>query len=82
MTPEIKTALADHKTALLALLAGGGSQAASPPPWPPRPPELADWPTRWREQWGRLANQLEEEGVPFPESERTAFSQVKAAAGK
>src|SRR5262249_8978933 len=47
-------------------------------PWPPRPPELARWPIEWREKWGRLANQLEDEGVPFPESERRAFQQVKA----
>jgi hypothetical protein len=46
-------------------------------PWPPRPSELACWPIERREQWGRLANQLEDEGVPFPESERTAFRQVK-----
>jgi hypothetical protein len=47
-------------------------------PWPPRPAELAGWPIEWRERWGRLANQLEEEGVPFPESERAAFGVVKA----
>jgi hypothetical protein len=51
------------------------------PPWPPRPAELARWPVERREQWGRLANQLEDEGVQFPESERRAFHQVKAEMG-
>ncbi len=77
MTPEIKAALATHKPALLALLSG----VEQPAPWPPRPAELADWPVERREEWGRLANQLEDEGTPFPESERRAFDQVKAGTG-
>jgi hypothetical protein len=52
--------------------------ATSKPPWPPRPVELAEWPTDLRQRWGELANRLEDEGVPFPESERQAFMQVNA----
>ncbi len=46
-------------------------------PWPPRPEELATWPDGWRERWGELANNLEAQGVAFPESERRAFAQIK-----
>ena len=77
MTPEVKAALATHKPDLLRLLGDRlGEQA--PPPWPPRPPELAGWPVEWRARWGRLANELEDAGTPFPESERQAFRRVKA----
>jgi hypothetical protein len=48
------------------------------PRWPPRPEELADWPIPWREKWGRLANDLEDQGLKFPECEREAFRLVKA----
>lgn len=48
--------------------------------WPPRPAELAAWPIERRERWGRLANRMEDDGVPFPESERRAFHEIKAAA--
>ena len=41
--------------------------------WPPRPTELADWPIPRRQRWGELANAFEDQGVPFPESERRAF---------
>jgi hypothetical protein len=47
-------------------------------PWPPRPAELAEWPIVWRERWGRLANDLEDRDVLFPESERQAFEKIKA----
>jgi len=47
-------------------------------PWPPRPAELAEWPIPWRERWGRLANQLQDQGVPWPDHERQAFDRVKA----
>jgi hypothetical protein len=47
-------------------------------PGPPRPPELARWPIERREQWGRLANDLQDQGVPWPEHERQAFDLVKA----
>jgi hypothetical protein len=50
-------------------------------PWPPRPSELALWPVKRRQRWGELANQLEDCGVPFPESERRAFEQIKAEVG-
>ena len=29
-----------------------------------------------RERWGRRANELESEGVRFPESERRAFGEI------
>jgi hypothetical protein len=48
---------------------------------PPRPAELADWPISWRERWGRLANDLEARGTPFPESEAQAFRHVKIEIG-
>jgi hypothetical protein len=60
----------------------GGSPQVCPdfaPPWPPRPQELAAWPVAWREKWSRLANRLEDEGVPFPESERRAFHEIRAS---
>src|SRR5262245_37809376 len=41
MTPEVKTALATHKPALMRLLSAVESPAPPPPPWPPRPAELA-----------------------------------------
>jgi hypothetical protein len=47
-----------------------------------RPPELAGWPIPWRQRWGELSNRFEDEGVPFPESERRAFAQVKAEMGR
>jgi hypothetical protein len=39
---------------------------------------LADWPIPWRERWGRRANELAEQGIPFPEDERRAFVEVQA----
>jgi hypothetical protein len=52
------------------------------PPWARRPPEMVeeigDWPIAWRQRWGELSNQFEDEGVPFPDSERHAYHQVKA----
>jgi hypothetical protein len=47
-------------------------------PWPPRPAEIGAWPIPWRQRWGELSNQLEDQGIPFPESERRAFARVKA----
>jgi hypothetical protein len=77
LTPEAKAALAAHKPALLATLAG-----VADPPWSPRRPpavveEIGGWPIPWRQRWGELCNQFEDEGVPFPESERLAYNQVK-----
>jgi hypothetical protein len=51
---------------------------ATPTPWPPRPDDLADWPLAWRERWGRKANDLEADGVPYPESERRAWAETLA----
>jgi hypothetical protein len=35
------------------------------------------WPVPWRERWGRLANDLAEAGVLFPEDEVRAFDRVR-----
>lgn len=35
---------------------------------------VADWPIPWRERWGRLANELAEQGVPHPTDEQRAFA--------
>jgi hypothetical protein len=43
-----------------------------------QPAERANWPIRWRERRGRLANALEDRGVPWPDHERRAFDQAKA----
>jgi hypothetical protein len=40
--------------------------------------EIGGWPIPWRQRWGELSNQFEDEGVPFPESEQHAYHQVKA----
>ena len=48
------------------------------PPWPPRPSALAEWSLSRRQRWGELANAFEDRGVPFPDSERQAFDEVKA----
>jgi hypothetical protein len=48
------------------------------PPWPPRPAQLVTWPVPLRQRWGELANALENQGVPFPDSERRAFAQVRS----
>jgi hypothetical protein len=73
MTPGIKAALTTHKLALLATL--GEAPSA---PWPPRPAELAGWPVEWRARWGRRANELQDEGIPWPEHERRAFVEIQA----
>jgi hypothetical protein len=54
------------------------SSAPQPAPWPPRPAELAEWPVEWRAKWGRLANELQDQGIPWPEHERQAFYRAKA----
>ena len=48
------------------------------PSWPPRPLELARWPLEWRAKWGVRANELQDQGVGWPEHERRAFVEVKA----
>jgi hypothetical protein len=44
------------------------------------PPEyrrvLANWPDEWREQWGRRANALEENGLSWRDAETQAFVEV------
>lgn len=55
-----------------------GAADPGPPPWPPRPAELADWPVEWRQRWGRLANEMQDQGIPWPEHERAAFERIKA----
>lgn len=43
---------------------------------PPCRAALAQWPVEWRERWGRLANALEESGLPWREAEARAFVEV------
>ena len=50
------------------------------PPWE-RPAELAEWPIERRQRWGELANQLEDQGIPWPEHERRAFREVTETIG-
>ena len=58
----------------------GPPEAAEPdpPPWATSSAELAGWPLVWRRRWGRRANELQDEGVPWPEQGRRAFVEVKA----
>jgi hypothetical protein len=80
LTSEVKTALAFHKLTLLAALPDRlGDNPRDPPPWPPRPAELANWPIEKREAWGRLANDLNDQNIEFPECERRAFNQLTSA---
>lgn len=43
---------------------------------PPCRAALANWPVEWREQWGRLANELEDAGLPWKDAEARAFVEV------
>jgi len=44
------------------------------------PPEyrrvLANWPDEWREEWGRRANALEDNGLTWRDAEAQAFAEV------
>jgi hypothetical protein len=88
LTPEIKAALAHHRPVLLGWLlareptldphdANLGDPSYTP--WLSRPDEMADWPIPWREKWRRRADQLREEGCPWPVDEWQAFHETKAA---
>ncbi|WP_406699149.1 hypothetical protein V5E97_09745 [Singulisphaera sp. Ch08] len=46
--------------------------------WPPRPKQLASWPLKKRERWGRRANQLEDEGLGWRTAEHKAYLEVAA----
>ncbi len=37
---------------------------------------VANWPIEWREQWGRRANSLEEDGLTWRDAETQAFVEV------
>jgi hypothetical protein len=59
-----------------------GAKPETDPPWTPRRPpaivaEIGAWPIPWRQRWGELCNQLEDEGIKFPESERRAYYIIK-----
>ncbi len=43
---------------------------------PPCRAALAHWPDEWREQWGILANALEDSGLPWHEAEARAFVEI------
>ena len=55
------------------------SVGSDSPPWPPRPAELSGWSIDLRQRWGELANELEDQGVMFPESERKASQSREGA---
>lgn len=40
--------------------------------------DLARWPLRWRERWGRRANALEDQGLSWRAAELRAFAEVRA----
>ena len=46
-------------------------------PWRPRSEELTGLANRPGRQWGLRSNQLQDEGVPWPDHERRAFLEVK-----
>jgi hypothetical protein len=76
LTQELRDDLAAHKAELLAL----PEIVQSLVPWPPRPAELATWPEFWREQWGRLANELEGLRVARDENDRDAWRMAEREA--
>jgi hypothetical protein len=94
LTQEIKAALACHKTALLALLAGPPEAAPEPElPGCMRPELLMDsrgwrdslgwWPIPWRQKWADRAEALQVEGKTWQEAEWQSFletvDQINAA---
>jgi hypothetical protein len=84
LTSEIKAALKAHKPTLVARLASvevssKTERDISPPCKPPYPwrAGLLEWPTPWREAWGRRSNQLEqEEGMCWWRAEKQARTEV------
>jgi hypothetical protein len=80
LTDTDRDGIRAHKPALLRLLSESGPappEAPAPPPWPRRPAELAEWPVEWRRRWGRLANELQDQGIRWPECEQVAFEQTR-----
>jgi hypothetical protein len=65
MTPEVRTALADHKPALLA----------DPPPPPDRGWRacIAYWPVEWRQRWADRSEARQADGDPWDIAEWSAF---------
>ena len=79
LTPEVRAALVSHKNTLLAFLAcADPGTGARPILWPPRSAELAQWPIRWRERWGKHADALQDAGVTWPHHEQLAFDKTRA----
>jgi hypothetical protein len=37
---------------------------------------LTDWPATWRERWGNMANEIQDEGASWHEAERRAFDEI------
>jgi hypothetical protein len=73
--PRMPTLVVDEPTPVDWV---GQSPALAVVSWPPRPVELSRWPIAWRERWGHRSNQLQDEGVPWPDHERQAFDEVQA----
>src|SRR4051812_5947204 len=61
--PQLLRALGERRIEVLAVLIRGRPKLPAPSPESPDPGDLASWPLRWREAWGRLANAVEDECV-------------------
>ena len=79
LTPKLRSSLLAHKAEILAELAGQTPRMLELDSWPPRPLVLAGWPVWLRARWGLRSAEFEDAGVPWPESERQAFDEVRAS---
>ena len=79
LTPELRSALAANREAILALLSSGGGTAR----WHPRPlpwrSDVGAWPLDLRQAWGDRANALQDRGLLWHEAERVAFIEIRDA---
>jgi hypothetical protein len=66
---QVKATLAALEDELVGLVLG----------WPPRPPALAAWPVRWRQEWADRTADLEAGGLDWRAAERQAFDETRAA---
>jgi hypothetical protein len=88
ITPEIKAALEHHKPVLLRWLIAmepsldphdANLSDLSHKQFLSRPDEMVDWPISWREEWRRRANELRDQGCPWPVDEWQAYHETKSA---